>query len=1321
MASEISLPAPPQMDCKSDPTMLGARWTKWLRTFEVYLTGRGVKGVGQKKALLLYCGGMDLQDIYETLSDPLAVAPDGDDEYKKAVRTLKHYFVPKSNVPFERHRFRQMYQGEEKEDETLDQFVSRLQTQASICEYGDKMDEQVRDQLVEKCQSKSLRKKLLGKGNDLTLSLAQDLGRAVEAVDRQSSIMEGHSCRKSDVNRVTFTGRSRGKRPQHNHSNAKCGRCGLSGHLSRDDKCPAKDKECHKCHKVGHFASKCKTSDQKRSFNKQSKVHQLEESSDSEYAFHVTGSINRLSGDKLTFTVGGVELDMLVDSGSDSNVIGITTWQKLKDNNIKCVSSKSSRNLFPYMSDKPLPVKGTFKADIKAGDQVVKDAQFTVIDGEGQPLLGCETAKQLQVIQIGLNLDTTRSDVKAVGVSNNWQQQFPEVFTGLGKIKNRQIKLKIDPEVKPIVQPVRRPPFGLRKKVEKKIEQLLDADIIEKVEEPSEWVSPVVIVPKPNDEVRVCVDMRRVNEAVMRERHPIPTVDETLQEMTESTVFSKIDLKEAYHQLELHPDSRPITTFVTHCGLFRYKRLCFGINTAAEIAQHEVHKIIQGIEGTANVSDDIIIHGKTETEHDHRVKQVLQKLREAGATVNPKKCQFGVSEVVFMGHHLTKRGINPTQERIKAVVEAREPELPSEVRSFLGLVGYSSKFIPDYASIAEPLRKLTRKGEEFVFGKEEKKAFQQLKSSLQETETLGYFDLKAKTIVMADASPVGLGAVLIQEQRGDMRVISYASRSLSKVERRYSQTEKEALGLVWACEKFHAYIYGIEFDLVTDHKPLQVIYGPLSKPCARIERWVLRMMPYKYKVVHIPGTKNIADALSRLVKQSPPSDSLSKAAEDYVRFIAVEATPDALTPKEVEIASAQDEVFAEVRECIATGDWSKCSIKAYSVVKSELCTIGKLIMRGTRIVIPQSLRGKIITLAHEGHLGIVGTKQNLRSRVWWPGIDRETEKFCRHCHGCQITSRPDPPEPIRSTDLPTGPWEDLATDFLGPFPSGESILVIVDYYSRYYEYKVMRSTTTEKTIEVFQEVFARHGLPASVSSDNGPQFRSQFSDFLEKLGIVHHRVTPRWPRANGEVERQNQSIMKRIRIAQAEKRDWRKGLLEYVAAYRSVPHTTTGKSPAEALFGRKIRTKIPEILVSNELLDFEMRDRDGEKKGIGKRYADEKRQAKYSDITLGESVMVKRDQRQNKLDTPFIPKPFTVVAKAGSKVTVESDEGVQYDRNSSHVKRYNPPEEVKINEQPTSSEPEINIEPKTPMKDLVCRPKREQKLPAKYEDFVLKY
>jgi hypothetical protein len=233
-------------------------------------------------------------------------------------------------------------------------------------------------------------------------------------------------------------------------------------------------------------------------------------------------------------------------------------------------------------------------------------------------------------------------------------------------------------------------------------------------------------------------------------------------------------------------------------------------------------------------------------------------------------------------------------------------------------------------------------------------------------------------------------------------------------------------------------------------------------------------------------------------------------------------------------------------------------------------------------------------------------------------------------------------------------------------------MVVIDYYSRYYEYKIMKSTTAEKTVEALREIFARHGLPSTISSDNGPQFQSDiFRDFMETMGIVHHRVTPRWPQANGEVERQNRSLVKRMKIAQAEGKNWKNAILVYVAAYRGTLQATTGKSPAEVLFGRKIRTRIPEMLDS--IKDLEIRDRDAEQKGKSKLYADLRRHAMSSDIQLGDSVLIKNEHVQNKLDTPFIPEPYEVIARKGSQVTVESPQGVRYDRNTSHVKKYNAP------------------------------------------------
>ena len=501
--------------------------------------------------------------------------------------------------------------------------------------------------------------------------------------------------------------------------------------------------------------------------------------------------------------------------------------------------------------------------------------------------------------------------------------------------------------------------------------------------------------------------------------------------------------------------------------------------------------------------------------------------------------------------------------------------------------------------------------------------------------------------------------------------MSYASRSLTDCERRYSETEKEALALVWACEKFHAYIYGIDFELVTDHKPLEVIYGPRSKPCARIERWVLRVQPYAFKVRHIPGTQNIADPLSRLLPDHNKSDQHEHEAETYVRFVAVAATPQAITTREIEEASAEDEELCRIRNSVQAGSQGECE-KQFLPIFGELCTIGKLVLRGTRIVVPTCLRPRLLALAHEGHLGIVNTKQRLRTKVWWPNMEKEAEAYCKSCHGCQVVSRLDPPEPIRSTPLPPGPWQDLAVDLMGPLPSGHSILVVVDYYSRFYEIEILKSTTTDKIISCLERIFSRHGLPITLKSDNGPQFIAQeFAKFCIENNIEHLKVTARWPQANGEVERQNQSLLKRLKIAQAENKNWQTELNKYLMAYRALPHATTGKSPAELLYGRKMRTKMPDVLERPVEENQEVRDHDAENKGKNKVYADAKRNAKFSEVDLGDSVLVKQD-KQNKLTTTFNPTPFTVVSKKGNSLVLQAPSGEQYSRKVSRTNLRNP-------------------------------------------------
>ena len=698
----------------------------------------------------------------------------------------------------------------------------------------------------------------------------------------------------------------------------------------------------------------------------------------------------------------------------------------------------------------------------------------------------------------------------------------------------------------------------------------------------------------------------------------------------------------------------------------------FGISCAPEMYQKVIQQLLNGCEGVHNILDDIIVHAASVEEHNERLNSVLKILNDKGLTLNKDKCQFGVDKLVFMGHLLSNKGVGPAESKVTAVLNAREPKNASEVKSFLGLVTYSSRFIPDFSTVSAPLRELTKKNAPFVWGDEQKKSFNKLKELMSAAGVLGYYDIEAETQVIADASPVGLGAVLVQKQKGEFRVICYASRSLSDVESRYSQTEKEALGLVWACERFHAYLFGTKFELLTDHKPLEFIYSTRSKPSARIERWVLRLQPYEYTVRHIPGKQNIADSLSRLLSTHTNESCEENIAEEYIRFVAKVATPVAMTTREIENASDNDPEMDAIRVCLLNGTWHKLEHKEYLPVRAELSAIGKLVLRGTRIVIPSSLRERVLQLAHEGHPGIVSMKRRLRVKVWWPGIDRQIEMFCRSCHGCQLVSQVSKPEPMVRTDLPSGPWQDLAADLLGPLPSGDFIFVVVDYYSRYFEVEMLRSTTSEKIISCLSKIFLTHGLPLTLRTDNGPQFVSkEVENYLTENGIVHRKTTPLWPQANGEVERQNRSIMKRVRIAQSQNIDWKADLQKYLIMYRSTPHSTTGVTPAELLFNRPFRTKLPQL---NDISvdDVAVRDRDSELKEKGKMYADKRRGANNSDIQAGDKVLVRQD-KVNKFSTVFSPRPFTVRQRYGNSVLVETDSGVQYKRNITAVKPYYQP------------------------------------------------
>ncbi|XP_064635764.1 uncharacterized protein K02A2.6-like [Lineus longissimus] len=757
---------------------------------------------------------------------------------------------------------------------------------------------------------------------------------------------------------------------------------------------------------------------------------------------------------------------------------------------------------------------------------------------------------------------------------------YPQVFTGLGKLKNYKLKLHIDQNVKPVAQH-RRIPFNRRAKVCDKLAELEGLDVIEPISGPTSWVNPLVVVEKPSGDIRLCLDMRRANEAIKREKHPVPTVDETLQEISGARVFCKLDLNMAFHQIELDESCRDITTFAGPNSLYRYKRLNFGMNMATEKFQCIIGQILKGCPGACNLHDDIRVVAEDYAQLYERVEVVIKRLHEHGLTLNFPKCNVGDS-MVFMGHNMTSKGLKVSDAKVKAIVEAPKPKTKAELRSFLGLAQFCARFVVNFAIITSPLWDLTGSQVKWEWLPVHDKAFRDVKSKLTSSPVMAYFKQGARTRVVTDASPVGLGAILEQQQHdGSFKPVHYASRKLTHVESRYSQFEREALGVRWACEKFILFLLGATFEIRTDHKPLLRVLSPGSKPpSARIERWLLFMQQFHYTVKYIKGKDNYADVLSRLpIEDSGNVEVETKQTEEFARSVVTEAVPAAITPSVIEQESTNDATLQAIEECILTSDWSNLSQSPYHAVKDELWLYWRLVMRGDRIVIPEKLRDKMIRLAHEGHQGMVRTKARLRNKAWWPGIDKEVESFIRACHPCQLVGARAKPEPIKSTALPDGPWFDLAVDLL-EVCNGEHLLVTTDYYSRWPEVVLLKKTDTGHVTRVMDAMFQTDGLPFSVRSDNGPPFNAAgFDAFLEYLGIEHKTSVPYWPQSNGNVERFNETLLKCIRIAKLEKKDWKKEVENFLFQYKNTPHVATGVSPAQALMGRELTLKPPEATI----------------------------------------------------------------------------------------------------------------------------------------------
>lgn len=507
--------------------------------------------------------------------------------------------------------------------------------------------------------------------------------------------------------------------------------------------------------------------------------------------------------------------------------------------------------------------------------------------------------------------------------------------------------------------------------------------------------------------------------------------------------------------------------------------------------------ILRGLDGVICYIDDIMITGKTKAEHLENLKKVLERLRQHNIKLKKPKCTFMARSVRYLGHQIDAEGLHATEDKIKAIMDAPAPRNVQELRSFLGLLNYYGKFISNLSSLLHPLNSLLQQEAKWEWSQECNRAFQAAKDKIASPNVLVHYDSTLTIKLPGDASAYGLGAVISHVMEdGTERPIAFASRTLLASERNYSQVEKEALSLIFGVSKFHTYLYGRRFVLVTDHKPLTTILGPKKgippMAAARLQRWALKLSAYTY-TIEFRGTKEHcnADGLSRL-----PLNCVGtlEYADDpmYVNMAQLESLP--VTATQLATATRTDPVLSKVHHYVTRG-WPQqvdAGLKPYFSRKEELAVESGCVLWGLRVLVPEKWRERVLSELHHDHPGISRMKCIARSYFWWPGLDQCIEQLARGCVDCQSVKNAPAVAPLHPWVWPSRPMQRVHSDFAGPF-QGAMFLVMVDAFSKWPEVCVMQSTTAEKTVEALRPIFARYGLPEQVVSDNGPQNHSPSS------------------------------------------------------------------------------------------------------------------------------------------------------------------------------------------------------------------------------------
>ena len=1164
---------------------------------EVYLAASGASAKEGKvqTAIILNCAGPQVLEVYDNI-----VWENAEDKHKpdKVLEALENYCNPRDNEVLESHRFwNTPYQ------EPFDKFLTELKTRAASCNFQEK-DRMMRDKIVFTVTGKL--QELLLRVDGLTLEKAVKVCRAYEQSTKQVKEFKDNSNPSNSATKVNKVAQKpiprvpRNKKSEGGSRHAKkdnegmkvsCNFCGYE-HEKNREKCPAWGKTCDKCKGRNHFKSKCK------------KVHAISHSQDGNDDYddqwlmavsHKKESINA------TLTVNDHPVRFQLDSAADVNTI---CQNHVREHQV----SPTTVRLNMWNKTNLRPLGETALRVVNPCTSVESEVKFVVVPNGFTNLLGLKTIQELGFITI--NEECFISQLKAPQLGD------------LG-----EATLRIDENAQPKVLPCRKIPLAIQDTVKKELDRLVEKDVLVPVTEPTEWVSQMAVVHKPNGKLRICIDPQPLNAALKREHYRLPVLDDVLPKLKNAKIFSKLDVREAYWHVRLDETSSKLTTMITPFGRYQWRRLPFGLKVSSEIFQRKLDEALEGLEGVFSVVDDVVIAGcgqtmdEAQVDNQRKLTETLKRCAEKNIVLNEDKQQTGLTEIAFHGHRITKDGVKVDEAKVQAIRDMPKPVDVAGVRRLCGMTQYMSRFLPDLAETLEPIRALTRKDTPFVWSTECENAFATLKKNLSESPCLAYFDATKEVVIQVDSSKHGIGAVLLQEGRP----VEYASRALSPSERNWAQIEKEALSVLYGLEKFDQYTYGRPVKVENDHKPLATILRkPLSQAPKRLQDIMMRYHRYDIQFVFVKGTNLlIADTLSR-AHQENTGDSQDNRA----RIMNVNVFGDIPDKRldEIREATSCDASLQVVMNLVLDG-WPAekrgipvCALP-YFDIRDCLSVVDGILVKGEAVVIPQALRPSIKRRLHSAHLGRDSMLRRARGTVYWPNIASDIKQIADMCETCQEMKPRNPPEPLRQHSDGDEPWQKIGLDLFEI--AGKHYLAVVDYYSNFIEIDLLTTMTSVRIVTLLKKHCARYGIPRMIVSDGGPQFTShEFNSFVEDWGINHVTSSPMHQRANGKAE-SAVKIMKSLLVkTHKEGGDPYEAMLEQ----RNTPRQDTGRSPVEMMFNRRTRSFLPSM--SNSPTDPLVKEkREARKRSVKK--AHDRKSRRLLKIDVGQSVFFQHTEGQN--------------------------------------------------------------------------------------------